>query len=87
MVKKQSKTPFRANSWHIGGPYFDVSLQLRILTFLQRIASAEKALEENYENEVREENEVEDKATKSSGRDNSTPPKLFLSYVTMVVSR
>ena len=36
------------------------------------------------EAEKAEEDNKEDKATKSSGKDNSTPPKLFLGYALMV---
>ena len=34
--------------------------------------------------EKMEEENKDDKATKSSGKDNSTPPKLFLGYAAMV---
>ena len=33
-----------------------------------------------------EEENKDDKATKSSGKDNSTPPKLFLGYAAMVIN-
>jgi len=39
------------------------------------------------EAEKAEEDNKEDKATKSSGKDNSTPPKLFLGYALMVFTR
>merc|ERR1712136_505959 len=37
--------------------------------------------------EKMEEENKDDKATKSSGKDNSTPPKLFLGYAAMVFVR
>lgn len=39
------------------------------------------------EEEKQEDDNKDDKATKSSGKDNSTPPKLFLGYAAMVFTR
>ena len=53
----------------------------------RRITEAEKQLEADFELEVGGEDDNEDRAVKSSGKSNSTPPKLFLAYALMVLSR
>jgi len=51
------------------------------------LAEKEAELEANCDKLLKNEDETEDKATKASGKDNSTPPKLFLGYALMVLVR
>merc|ERR1712212_92873 len=53
----------------------------------KRIEEEEKLLQDNIEKEIAGEEDADDIATKSSGKNNSTPPKLFLSYAIMVFFR
>jgi len=53
----------------------------------KRIEEEEKALQDQLQKEIEGENDANDVATKSSGKDNSTPPKLFLGYALMVLFR
>ena len=43
--------------------------------FFKLLADQEAEMEANLEKMLKNEDETEDKATKSSGKDNSTPPK------------
>jgi len=53
----------------------------------ERIKEIEKQFEDDYDGLIKKEDDCDDKATKSSGSENSTPPKLFLSYALMVFCR
>merc|ERR1712035_4405 len=53
----------------------------------KRIQDEEQALQDTIQKEIEGEDGAEDVATKSSGKDNSTPPKLFLGYALMVLVR
>jgi len=71
-----------------GGKRF-TSNELRAILDQQAelLAAQESELESNLDKMLKDEDEVEDKATKSSGKNNSTPPKLFLGYALMVLVR
>lgn len=71
-----------------GGKRF-TSNELRAILDQQAelLAAQESELESNLDKMLKDEDEVEDKATKSSGKNNSTPPKLFLGYALMVFVR
>merc|ERR1719167_1211673 len=61
---------------------------IRILEQQEKLLAEQEAeIEANLEKMLKNEDETEDKATKSSGKDNSTPPKLFLGYALMVLVR
>merc|ERR1711917_159502 len=61
---------------------------IRILEQQEKhLAEKEAEIEATLEKMLKNEDETEDKATKSSGKDNSTPPKLFLGYALMVLVR
>ena len=49
-----------------------------------RLNELQKQAVENLTKAEKKEEDTDDCATKSSGSDNSTPPKLFLGYVSMV---
>jgi hypothetical protein len=49
-----------------------------------RLNELQKQAVENLTNQEKKEEDTEDNAMKSAGSDNSTPPKLFLGYVSMV---
>lgn len=53
----------------------------------KRIQDEEQALQDTIQKEIEGEDGAEDVAYKSSGKDNSTPPKLFLGYALMVLFR
>lgn len=52
-----------------------------------RLNELQKQAVENLTNQEKKEEDTEDNAMKSAGSDNSTPPKLFLGYVSMVFFR
>ena len=53
--------------WSPNGKYFKIRFQ--------NLAKEEAEIEATLEKMLKNEDETEDKATKSSGKDNSTPPK------------
>ena len=63
-----------AYTWIPDSPNGKYDLQIFKIPF-QLLADQEAEMEANLEKMLKNEDETEDKATKSSGKDNSTPPK------------
>ena len=86
-------SPVRVNSYLLDGKLYETPQGKRMTgAELERIFAEEenrlnelqKQAVENLTKQEKKEEDTEDNATKSADSDNSTPPKLFLGYVSMV---